>query len=167
MPSTFPHSIALKRSLSFSRRLAGCSLGFALFIAQAFVGSGVARSETRAAGGELPKRAPGLWKITTISPKIGMHVGEACVEEGDSIIGTLEEGCRTDVTRASDQVIVTITCEKDRGREVTSILFTGDFQNWYRGQSKTTEIVQEGGPSRHSGFTIEARRLGDCPSEKK
>lgn len=158
MPSTFHYSIARKRSLSIFLRVAICVIGSA-GVTQAFADRGAAQPDAHSATKELPERKPGLWRITTISPQIGMHVGEACVEEGDSIMGTLGDGCRADVARANDQAIVTIACGDETGREVTSILFTGDFRNWYRGQSKTTFSDREGRQARHSGFTIDARYL--------
>ncbi|MBM3625532.1 MAG: hypothetical protein FJX16_09485, partial [Alphaproteobacteria bacterium] len=98
-----------------------------------------ARSFAIAADDDLPKRRPGLWRISTISPEIGMQTNEVCIEEGDSIIGAQEESCaKPSVAPAKDQIIVTIECGPKDSREVTSLLFTGDFQNWYRAQSRTT-----------------------------
>lgn len=116
------------------------------------------------ANADLPKRKSGLWRISTISPEIGMQTNEVCIEESDGIVGAPEENCAKPlVERVSDQTIVTIACARKDSHEVTSILFTGDFQDWYRGQSKTSSTGANGDAVRRSGFTIEARRLrSDC-----
>ena len=68
-----------------------------------------------------------------------MLTHEVCIEESDGIVGAPDENCAKPlVERASDQTIVTIACDRKDGREVTSILFTGDFQDWYRAQSKAS-----------------------------
>lgn len=105
-----------------------------------------------AAQTELPTRAPGLWRITTVSPEIGMQTNDVCIGEGDSIIGPRASGCaQPAVTRAGDQVIVTVECVAGGSRAVESFLFTGDFKTWYRAQSKTSS-----GAIR-SGVTIDAK----------
>jgi hypothetical protein len=145
------------------------ALFIALLLAAACSGSTAGHAETVASNppiADLPKRKPGLWRISTISPEIGMQTHEVCIEESDGILGAPEENCANPlVERASDQTIVTIACDRKDGREVTSILFTGDFQNWYRAQSKTSSTAANGGSIRHSGFTIEARRLRDDCSQ--
>lgn len=109
-----------------------------------------------AAEDELPKRRPGLWRISTISPEIGMRTNEVCIEEGDSVIGALEKNCTKPlVTHAKDQTIVTIECGPKDSRDVTSLLFTGDFRNWYRAQSRMTA------KGARSGFTIDAKFLSE------
>jgi hypothetical protein len=140
----------------------------ALLLAAACAGSTAGHAETAASDpsiADLPKRKPGLWRISTISPEIGMQTHEVCIEETDGIVGAPEENCAKPlVERASDQTIVTITCDRKGGREVTSILFTGDFQDWYRAQSKASSTSATDGSIRRSGFTIEARHLrDDCP----
>lgn len=100
----------------------------------------------------MPKRTPGLWRITTVAPEIGMEMNEVCIEDGDSIIGALNSSCGApSVTRANDRVIVTIGCGPESKRDVTSLLFTGDFTTWYRAQSKATAGTHR------SGFTIDAK----------
>jgi len=95
-----------------------------------------------------------MWRITTVSPEIGMQTNDVCVAEGDSIIGPQAAGCaQPSVTRAGDQVIVTIECGAGDRRDVESLLFTGDFKSWYRAQSK----ISLGGV--RSGFTIDAKFL--------
>jgi hypothetical protein len=109
---------------------------------------------------DLPRRKPGLWRLSTVSPDIGMRTNDVCIEAGDSIIGDDKGLCaRPTVTRAGDQVIVTLECGAGDQREIKSLLFTGDFQSWYRAQSRTTVAA------RRSGFTIEAKFLGEtCAS---
>jgi hypothetical protein len=117
------------------------------------VGSAVAGNEP-VANSDLPKRAPGMWRITTISPEIGMQSNEICIEDGDSVIGPRAHDCTPpSVSRAEDQVIVTIECGTGEQREIGSLLFTGDFRTWYRAQSRTTS------GARRSGYTIDAKFL--------
>ena len=143
-------------------------LGLALFVGLLLaVAATAGYAETSASNppiDDLPKRRPGLWRISTISPEFGMQTNEVCIEENDGVIGAPEENCaKPAVERVSDQTIVTIVCDRKDRREVTSILFTGDFQHWYRGQSKTSSTGASGESIRHSGFTIEATRLlPDC-----
>lgn len=83
-----------------------------------------------------------------------MQTNDVCIGEDDSIVGPRASGCaKPSVTRAQDQVIVTIECVAGDKREVESFLFTGDFQSWYRAQSRITS------GARRSGFTIDAKFL--------
>lgn len=108
---------------------------------------------------ELPQRSSGLWRITTISPELGSQANEVCIEKGDSIVGALNSACsRPNVTRTGDQTIVNIECGAGGKREITSILFTGDFQAWYRAQVKITSVGPQA-KERHAGLTIDARFL--------
>jgi hypothetical protein len=103
---------------------------------------------------DLPKRRPGLWRISTLSSETGLQTHEACVAATDSVIGDAFAGCAPPhVTRVEDQIVATIDC--DAGREVTSLLFTGDFRNWYRAQARMTS------GARHSGFTIDAKFMSE------
>lgn len=113
-------------------------------------------SSAAAAEDELPKRRSGLWRISTISPEVGMQTNDVCIEENDSVIGAQDESCtKPSVTRATDQIIVTIECGPKDSRDVTSLLFTGDFRNWYRAQSRMTA------KGARTGFTIEAKYLSE------
>lgn len=115
-----------------------------------------AASSAAAAEDELPKRRSGLWRISTISPEVGMQTNDVCIEENDSVIGAQDESCtKPSVTRATDQIIVTIECGPKDSRDVTSLLFTGDFRNWYRAQSRMTA------KGARTGFTIEAKYLSE------
>jgi hypothetical protein len=115
-----------------------------------------AYSPAIAADAELPKRRPGLWRISTVSPDVGLQTNDVCIQEGDSIIGAQDESCtKPSVTHANDQVIVTFECGPQESRVVTSLLFTGDFQNWYRAKSRMTA------KGSRSGFTIDARYLSE------
>lgn len=106
---------------------------------------------------ELPRRAPGLWRITTVSPDVGMQTHEVCIAEGDSIIGPQPEDCaQPSVARTGDQVIVTIECGAGDKRSVESLLITGDFKSWYRAQSKISSSII------HSGFSIDAKFVRTC-----
>lgn len=83
-----------------------------------------------------------------------MQTNDVCIGEDDSIVGPRASGCaKPSVTRVQDQVIVTIECVAGDKREVESFLFTGDFQSWYRAQSRITS------GARRSGFTIDAKFL--------
>jgi hypothetical protein len=115
-----------------------------------------AHSPVIAADAELPKRRPGLWRISTISPEVGLQSNDVCIEEGDSIIGAHDESCtKPSVTHANDQIIVTFECGPKESREVKSLLFTGDFHSWYRAQSRATA------KGSRSGFTIDAKFLSE------
>jgi hypothetical protein len=115
-----------------------------------------AYSPAIAADAELPKRRPGLWRISTVSPDVGLQSNDVCIGEGDSIIGARDESCtKPAVTHANDQIIVTFECGPKESPEVISLLFTGDFQNWYRAQSRLTA------KGSRSGFTIDAKFLSD------
>lgn len=115
-----------------------------------------APSSAMASDSDLPQRRPGLWRISTLSPEIGLQTNDVCIGEGDSIIGARDESCaKPSVTRTNDQIIVTFECGEGESREITSLLFTGDFQNWYRAQSKTTASAKR------AGFTIDAKYLSD------
>lgn len=111
---------------------------------------------------ELPQRSTGLWRITTISPDVGTQTNEVCIEKGDSIVGGQSGDCSgPSVTRIGDQMIVNVECGAGDKREITSMLFTGDFQTWYRAQVRITSV----GPraqKRHSGLTIDARFLASA-----
>lgn len=115
-----------------------------------------ARFPAIAADDELPKRRPGLWRISTISPEVGLQTNDVCIEEDDSIIGARDESCaKPSVTHANDEIIVTFECGPKDSREVTSLLFTGDFQTRYRAQSRMTA------KGARSGFTIDAKFLSE------
>ncbi|MGZ9116202.1 MAG: hypothetical protein ACXW3V_04565, partial [Methylocystis sp.] len=51
-----------------------------LVVALLFLAS--AHSPALASDAELPKRRPGLWRISTISPEIGLQTNDVCIEEG-------------------------------------------------------------------------------------
>jgi hypothetical protein len=125
-----------------------------------------ALAEPAVTGSEaLPLRRPGLWRVSTISAAAGLHVGETCVGPHDSIIGPLESDCaQPRITRAADQIVVTILCGVGRRRITTSLLFTGDFAAWYRAQGKITEGEVAGvDADLHTGFTIDAKFMqSDC-----
>jgi hypothetical protein len=109
-----------------------------------------------ASDSELPTRRLGLWRISTISPEVGLQTNDVCIEEGDSIIGARDESCtKPSVTHANDEIIVTFECGPKDSREVTSLLFTGDYQTWYRAQSRMTA------KGARSGFTIDAKFLSE------
>jgi hypothetical protein len=107
---------------------------------------------------ELPQRASGKWRIATVSPELGTQTNEVCIEKGDSIVGLRSSDCsRPNVTHTGDQTIVNIECGAGDQREMTSMLFTGDFQTWYRAQVKITSGPRS--QERHAGLTIDARFL--------
>ncbi|WP_040579442.1 DUF3617 family protein [Methylocystis parvus] len=138
----------MKSRHSSTRLLAAAIAFFAATLAR---GSALAETSPSA----LPKRTPGLWRITTLSPEIGMRSNDVCISERDSIIGPQAADCaEPSVTRAGDQTIVTIECGAGDRRVVESLLFTGDFKSWYRAQSK----ISSGG--KRSGFSIDAKFLG-------
>jgi hypothetical protein len=120
---------------------------------------------TVASSDALPTRRPGLWRISTVSAAVGLHVGETCVGPQDSVIGSLGSDCsKPEITRAADQTVVTIACGSEPRRIASSLLFTGDFVTWYRAQGKITERDQAGNDAElRTGFTIDAEFLRpDC-----
>jgi hypothetical protein len=131
-----------------------------------FSGAGAGAIEDAAA--ELPRRKPGLWRISTISPEIGLQKHDVCIEAGDSIVGAIGANCSKPSVRADGgETIVTFSCGLGRAREVTSLLFTGDFASWYRAQSKVTLTLADGTAQQRSGFTIDAKFLGsECPASR-
>jgi hypothetical protein len=125
----------------------------------AFAQATVAPSEA------LPVRRPGLWRISTVSAAVGLHVGETCVGPQDSVIGPQGSDCsKPEITRAADQTVVTIACGSGSRRIVSSLSFNGDFVTWYRAQGKITEGDHAGdGAELRTGFTIDAEFLRpDC-----
>jgi hypothetical protein len=146
------------------RRLARLSiLAFGALCAQAAANPAAAPDP---APPSLPARRPGLWRITTIAPELGMRRSAVCIGSGDSIVGPRDGDCaEPSVSRADEQIIVTIECRRGEEREVTSLLFTGDYRNWYRTQAKTTRIDPRS-RERRSGFTVEGLFLApDCGSQ--
>jgi hypothetical protein len=116
-------------------------------------------------GEQLPQRAPGLWRITTVSAATGMTSIETCLGPMDSIAAPADgrKCAPPEVERHPDQVIVNTVCDTSRGQERTSTLFTGDFRSWYRGIVKITYDPPAGGIAT-LGVTLDATRLGDeCP----
>jgi hypothetical protein len=119
----------------------------------------VIADQTSASAG-LPARAPGMWRITTVSPEIGMQTNEVCIEGNDKIIGAWGAGCdQPAVESVKDGMIVTIGCLRSDAKEVTSLYFTGDLKKSYRAQSRTTITNVKSGASVRTGFTIEAKFL--------
>jgi hypothetical protein len=116
-----------------------------------------------AAGGDLPVRKPGQWRITSISEVTGMVTFDACIGPGDSIAAVSSQGeCGDpDVRRTADEVIVNVTCSTPQGREKTSTLFTGDFSTWYRGIVKMSSDPPTPGHA-FVGVTLDAKYLGPC-----
>ncbi|ARN83395.1 hypothetical protein B1812_04850 [Methylocystis bryophila] len=112
----------------------------------------------------LPIRRPGLWRISTLSPATGLHVSVTCLRPEDSIVGERDAACAAPrVIAAGAQVVVTIACEENGQRIVSSLLFTGDFTTWYRAQGKITSQGPTKDSERHSGFTIDAKFVqSDC-----
>jgi hypothetical protein len=115
---------------------------------------------------ELPQRRPGLWRIKTISPDVGLQSHDVCIEAGDGILGAPQDNCTKPTVESAQggEVIVTFSCDLHGAREVTSLLLTGDFSSWYRAQSKTTLTQKSGATRERSGFTIDAKFLQpECP----
>jgi len=129
------------------------------------LGGPVSAEPSMKAAESLPNRRPGLWRISTLSPSIGLQVNEACIAPSDSIIGEDEAGCvAPQIMRADGQVVVvTIVCRAGERRVTRSLLFTGDFDSWYRVQGKVTSTGEDRTAEIHSGFTIDAKFMRpDC-----
>lgn len=117
----------------------------------------------------MPVRQPGYWHIRTISESFGTREGDVCITASDPLLPDQPQAvCKPlRVERGGQEVIVTQECEEGGERRVTSILFTGDFQTWYRGQSRlSTRPANQQGIPVTVGFTIDANRIGGtCPSK--
>ncbi|BBU61081.1 hypothetical protein MSC49_10160 [Methylosinus sp. C49] len=119
-----------------------------------------------ASADSLPQRRPGFWRIKTISPEVGLQSHDVCIEAGDGLLGAPQDNCTKPTVESAQggEVIVTFSCDLHGAREVTSLLFTGDFSSWYRAQSKTTLTQKSGATRERSGFTIDAKFLQpECP----
>lgn len=123
-------------------------------------------ASAQAHAAELPQRRPGLWRISTISPEVGLQTHEVCIDVGDGILGARGANCaKPNVESADGEFVVTFSCNlRDGAREVTSLLFSGDFTSWYRAQSKMTFTEANGKARPGTGFTIDAKFLSpECP----
>jgi hypothetical protein len=111
----------------------------------------------------LPKRAIGLWRISTITPEVGMNTNQVCITDDDSIIGTQPIKCtKPDIKRSGEDILVTFECPAHEGKEVTSMFFSGNYNSKYRAQSKITYIGKNN-EMHMTGFTIQAELLkNDC-----
>jgi hypothetical protein len=109
----------------------------------------------------LPKRKPGLWKISTISSEFGMQTNTSCISADDSIIGPTPKHCpKPQIKSTQTDLIVTFDCPAINGREVTSMIFSGDYSSKYRSQSKITYFGNNS-EMHMTGFTIEAQFIAD------
>jgi hypothetical protein len=116
-----------------------------------------------ASANSLPVRKPGLWEITTVAEDYGMKRFQTCINAGDPIVpGIGDKNCDApEIKSGNSEAIVNITCRMKGGTQFTSMLFSGDFQKWYRATSKITFRFKKGGESR-AGVSITAKYLGAC-----
>jgi hypothetical protein len=115
---------------------------------------------------ELPKRKPGHWRITTVSPSFGLTTVDACVGEKDNIALPADSGDCSEpkVTQAGSEVIVDVVCTKPHGKQIMSTAFGGDFNARYHGVMKMSFDPPEGW--KNMGVTIDGSYVGaECPPD--
>lgn len=129
--------------------------GLILCAAALTVGSALAVSAA-----EVPKRKPGLWRITTVSPGLGETVIDTCVGENDNIATPSDSGDCSEpkVTEAGSEVIVDVVCKKPYGKQIMSTAFGGDFNKRYHGIMRMTFDPPEG--VKNMGVTIDGQYVG-------
>lgn len=126
----------------------------------AVVPSTHAHAETAPQTTTMPVRKAGLWHIRTIAESFGTREIDACISPEDAIVPGPEgfKCAPARVKSGGQETIVTLECTKGAEHQVTSVLFTGDFATWYRGQSKLTITTDGGGNIPDTvGFTIYAQ----------
>lgn len=121
---------------------------------------------------ELPQRKPGLWHFRTIAESFGTREIDSCIADGDALLPTPAGAtcAPLKIRRGKQEIIITQECKISADEtQTTSILFTGDFQSWYRGQSKITVTKPNmPRPIETVGFTLDAKYLSEtCPTEEK
>jgi hypothetical protein len=130
----------------------------------AIAGLGCLLLAPAASSAEIPKRKPGHWEITTVSPGFGMTKIDTCVGKDDNIATPEGSGdCSVPkVTPAGSEVIVDVVCKKEFGKQIMSTAFGGDFNVRYHGVMRMTFDPPEG--VRNTGVTIDGKYIGpDCP----
>jgi len=115
---------------------------------------------------ELPVRKAGEWQLTSISPTAGKQTFNTCITPNDSIVTGNDQNCdKPTVKRVGKEVFVNVVCKAGNSKEKISTLFTGDFQDWYRGITKITfDPPQEGVP--HMGVIVDGKFVSTECSKK-
>lgn len=122
----------------------------------------------------FPPRKPGLWEVSGNLPLLpGQQLtARRCIGprgEGDPLARGAPElrDCNEPrVDRRGGELIVDMVCRVDGSRATTRGVFTGDFQNHYKGRLDTSYAPPLRGVST-SSTKLEARRLGPClPGQK-
>lgn len=134
----------------------------------AFVLACVLASPVQLQAAELPKRKPGHWRITTVSPGFGTTTVDTCVGDNDDLATPADSGecAAPKVTQAGSEVIVDVVCTKPHGKQIMSTAFGGDFNRRYHGIMKMSFDPPEGW--KNMGVTIDGEYVGpECPAETK
>jgi hypothetical protein len=106
---------------------------------------------------ELPVRKAGEWQLTSVSPTAGKQTFNTCITPDDSIVTGNDENCgKPTVKRVGKEVFVNVVCKAGNSKEKISTLFTGDFQDWYRGITKITFDPPQGGVP-HMGVIVDGK----------
>jgi hypothetical protein len=119
-----------------------------------------------AAAGSPPKRADGLWEITT-STNAGKSSARECIDRStDRLVKQALTGqtCRNDDFKQTPEGYAAGAICRTGGMTVDGrVVVTGDFETWARAEATTvmTGLAGEAGP-RTFRTTIDVRRLGDC-----
>ncbi|ODA67866.1 hypothetical protein A7A08_01033 [Methyloligella halotolerans] len=113
---------------------------------------------------EIPKRKPGHWQLTTVTPGVGKRVFDVCVAEDDNIAVPKNAGkCgEPEVLEAGSETIVNVTCTVKDAKQTISTALNGNFDERYHAVVKMSFDPPMGGQDRF-GVTIDGKYIGpDC-----
>lgn len=127
---------------------------------------------TSALAGEMPKRKPGLWEITTHMD--GMPGGQAmqmCVDQAsDNLLQQQAKGksdCSTmDVKSSGGKTTIHAVCRAEKTTVTMDGTYQGSFQTSYKGDMKMRYSPPLHGMS-ETRMTQEAKWLGACKPGQK
>lgn len=119
------------------------------------------------AASEAPRRKPGLWEIRTQLPAMGnaATVMQICIgadkDDFDAQGGASGRCSPPRIERGAGTVTVDTVCTEDGHTAKSHAVFSGDFENSYRGDITVRyEPPMEG--LEESRIRLDGRRLGPC-----
>lgn len=118
---------------------------------------------------DIPKRKPGHWQLTTVTPGVGKRVFDVCVTENDNIAIPKNAGdCgEPEVLEAGSEVIVNVTCKVKDATQTISTALNGDFDSRYHAVVKMSFDPPMAGQERF-GVTIDGKYIGpECTEGEK
>ncbi|MFD0985626.1 DUF3617 domain-containing protein [Methyloligella solikamskensis] len=145
-------------------RFQSLSISSICFTAASAVLAGLLLQVSSANATEIPKRKPGHWQLTTVTPGIGKRVFDVCVTEDDNIAVPKNAGkCgEPEVLEAGSETIVNVTCKVKDATQIISTALNGDFDKRYHAVVKMSFDPPMGGQDRF-GVTIDGKYIGpDC-----